>query len=527
MKTPIKFVTNPLEHCYLNESKNLIGKVKPLAMTPPPVDDWEPEKEDIIFRTTKSSLHVEFSKMFNIQDTDFDNFILSTKRCYNGKDMRHHIPQYLNYFEKFYDTEKELLMVLFNIKYMIDYMPEYTDEVFRHDLTRYIFRSRLSLIAQIMVEHNYRLTLDQTKYKNDKNQSLVYKDRHAKVMLWMSILMNMCIPLVTHYIYVKGKEDSNDFLMSVFDIVLNLDDSINIYNKLYQTSNTNIHKNSKINEALWGVQEIRGKNVTTHSIESVTNIILNIMPKYTFEQNIISFNYASIKQHNYYQVSGIAYEFDYISLSSAKRDADNVSGFDKYESFTIKQSPALHIQNKVACEYAMKNIDMIYGPFKDEEIDFYLGKFTEEINGNIINPFQKELVFNVFYKYFGDVKSINSIGKRDYIKLIIASCRMLRASNMIILPYLLSAKIMRLQHKKTMNKKELEKFESSTNLPKVREKYHNEKIIEYLLSIAATILASEFQIVSFEDEKIDGRMIDCNKVSDIIMEEILQYALLI
>ncbi|MDD3121983.1 MAG: hypothetical protein PHC62_00540 [Candidatus Izemoplasmatales bacterium] len=527
MSRPIRFIENPLEQCSLHESKSLIGPIKPIMITPPPVDDWEPPTEDTIFRTTKNTLNVEFSKMFNIQDKDFDNFILSTKRCYNGKDMRVHIPLYLNYFEKFYDTDKELLMVLFNIKFMIDFEPDYNHEVFRYDLTRYIFHSRLALLALVMIEDNYDLTLDQTKYKNDKNQSLVYKDKHAKTMLWMSMLMNMCIPLATHFIYVKGIDDANEFLMTVFDIILNLDPTINIYNKLYQTSNTNIHKNSKINEALWSFQEIRGKNVTTHSIESVSNIILNIMPKYTFKKNIISFNYASIKQHNYYQVSGIAYEYDYIPLSSAERDADHVSGFDKYESFTIKQNPALYIQNKVACEYAMKNIEMIYGPFDEKEINFYISRLSEELNGSVIMPFQKELVFNIFFKYFGDSKSINSIGKLDYVKLIIASSRMLRASNMIILPYIVSGKIIRLQSKKNVNKKELEKLESSKNLPKVREKYKNDKIIEYLQSTIATILTSDFQIISYEDSKIDGRMIDCNKVSDIIMEEILLYALLI
>ena len=198
--------------------------------------------------------------------------------------------------------------------------------------------------------------------------------------------------------------------------------------------------------------------MTTHSIESVSNIILNIMPKYTFKKNIISFNYASIKQHNYYQVNGVGWEYDYISLSSAKRDADNVSGFDKYESFTIKQNPALHIQNKVASEYAMKNIEIIYGPFDDTEVQFYLNRLNGEINGDIIIPFQKELVFNIFFKYFGDPKSINSIGKMDYVKLIIASQRMLKASNMVILPYIVSGKIVRLQLKKNINKKHKKKL---------------------------------------------------------------------
>ena len=80
---------------------------------------------------------------------------------------------------------------------------------------------------------------------------------------------------------------------------------------------------------------------------------------------------------------------------------------------------------------------------------------------------------------------------------------------------------------KPKNKKELEKLETSKNLQKVREKYRNEKIIDYLRSMIATIITSDFAIISYEDPKIDNRVIDCNKVSDIIMEEMLLYALLI
>ena len=121
----------------------------------------------------------------------------------------------------------------------------------------------------------------------------------------------------------------------------------------------------------------------------------------------------------------------------------------------------------------MKNIEIIYGPFDYTEVQFYLNRLNGEINGDIIIPFQKELVFNIFFKYFGDPKSINSIGKMDYVKLIIASQRMLKASNMVILPYIVSGKIVRLQLKKNINKKELERLENSKNIPKVREKYRD------------------------------------------------------
>ena len=81
-------------------------------------------------------------------------------------------------------------------------------------------------------------------------------------------------------------------------------------------------------EKSYGKQDIRSKNVTTHSLSSLENIILNIIPKYVFNQNVINMNYSSIQFNANFQVTDIAYEFSYIPLSSSKRDEDNQSDFD-------------------------------------------------------------------------------------------------------------------------------------------------------------------------------------------------------
>ena len=495
----------------------------------PAVDFWIPNPEDVIFRITKNSLNIEFSRMFGVKDQDFDNFILSTKRCYNGKDMRIHLPLYLNYFEKYFDPDHELIMNLYNIKYMIDYHEEYDKDIFVNDIVRYIFQSDLSIKAQAMVEFNYELNLDSTRFRNDKNQALVYKDKHAKIMLWLSIMQNLCIPLITHFIYIKEIEDANEFLLEIFNILFKLVVGVNIYNKLSQTSITNVKKNAKINEMIWGMQQIRGKDVVTHSIESVENIILNIMPKYTFEKNIISFNHSSINRHNHYQIYGVQFEYDYIPLNSANRDADYVSGFDKYESYTVKQNPALHIQNKVAAEHAMVTIERLFGDggFRKEEIAHQFKSLTDDISGEIIIPFQKMLIFNLFSKYFGDSKSITAIGRVDYLKLMIASKKILLAHNMKVLPYIISGKIIRFQTKKNVNKKEMEKLESSKYIDKIMEKYRNKKILVDIQYIIASILSSEFMIIDYDNKKIDGKIIDCVRLSDFIMEEVLMFVLLI
>lgn len=491
-----------------------------------PVDQWDPSPQDQILKVGKGCLFFPVTQTFGITDPGKENlnvFIIGNKRCYNGDIMRTHMNRYINYFEKFYDLDHELLFMTCRIKCSIDLVPSYTAEQFRYDLERMILSPSICYKAMQMNEDNYLLHLDDKKYKNEKNPSLIYSDRHAKTILWMSLLMNFVIPLAVHFIYVKNIPNANDFLLWIYEPILNLT-SIDVVNKLYETASSNVGRSAKKHERLWDKQDIRGKDPVTHSIESDQTIILNIMPKYNYESNIISFNYTSINKNIALQVVGIRYEYDYIPLSSSIRDSDNNSVFDKYESYTSKANEGLFLANKVASEDTMKKIELMFGPFSDEEVNYYMERLSDG-TGNIINNFQKTLIFNLFYKYFGDTVSINNINTIGYVKLIIAATKLLKANNMIIMPYILSSKIIKLQHKKSINKKEQSRLENTPTFQKIKNKYKSEKIEAYILELMATIVASKFQLIDFYDRDLDGRISEFT--CEMIYDEICMYVDLI
>lgn len=263
------------------------------------VDNWVMNNpEDMIFGTTKGALIAPVSKQYNLEPSDLDWFILSPKKCYNSNKMRDHLIRYLNYFEKYYDVDREYLAVMANIKYLIDYHAEYSKQMFFGDLHRYILTSGLLTKVNRMTEENYKLNLS---YKNDKNPSLQYTDEHAKILMSISLLMNLCIPLLTHFAYMRKVENIDEYLLEQFDAILYLY-PVDIYSKLYETAYTNIIINEKNNQGIWDKQSIRGTDTVTHSLLSVRNIILNIMPRYIYDQNIISFNYASIRRNLGFQI---------------------------------------------------------------------------------------------------------------------------------------------------------------------------------------------------------------------------------
>lgn len=173
----------------------------------------------------------------------------------------------------------------------------------------------------------------------------------------------------------------------------------------------------------------------------------------------------------------------------------------------------------------MEAINIMYGPFPDEQVEYYMKRLEENGNDTIINSFQKNLIFNLFYKYFGDPQSINNINKVDYVKLMIAASKELAANNMVILPYIISSRVLKLQQRKSLNKKESIKLESSALYQTIKDKYKSEKIEKTILGIIATIISSEFEIIDFYDKDADRKII--SNVPESICEEVYMFISLI
>lgn len=324
----------------------------------------------------------------------------------------------------------------------------------------------------------------------------------------MSVIMNCMIPLLCHFMYKKDITNSTDFLLEAYDPILHLYPDVDIYNKIYETAISNIQRNVKRNQVIWNMQDIRGINPSIHSLQSINNILVNIFPKYTYgpDSNLIHMNYKSILKNTEYQITDIGYEYSFVSLSSSKRDEDLNSDFDRFESFLQKQDSGLLLQAQVAADDAMNTIEMMYGPFSDEEVTFYKNRLSEDTK-NVINSFQKDMITNLFLKYFGDVNSLNCINYDQYVKLIIAAKRILEASGLVVLPYIVSSKVVRLATRKTINKKEFTKIESSSMWAAIKDKYRNEKIEKHIFGLLAVILLSDFEIIDPYDPELDRQRI--------------------
>lgn len=261
----------------------------------PPVDEWEPQEEDKVFKQIKGAILMDVSSFFHLQerDPDLDAFSLEAKRAYNGDVVREHITKYLNYFEKFYDYNHELPAIYASLKYLIDYEPSYGKDALFYDISRYFINRQSPIVIKLdhMNEDNYNLELT---YRNKKNPVLQYRNRHAKLLMLISVLMNMIIIPVSHFMKVRQIKKPNDFLLEIFDRLLLIDPDVDIYSKLLETATSSVHQSETKNKDIFEKQDIRGLNATIHAQNSVANILINIIPKYKYSENIINLNFRSI-----------------------------------------------------------------------------------------------------------------------------------------------------------------------------------------------------------------------------------------
>lgn len=502
-----------------------------------PVDEWDTEAypitdQDRIFRNVRGEIILPISEAFGLEGEEnkqLNYFAMNSKRAYNSDNIRDHICKYLNYFLKYYDTNKELLAIMYEMKILIDYNRNYSKSNFMDDVNRFIIRNKnLCTLIEQFVEDNYLMRL---KNNNNKTPNLQFEDKHAKILYEISLMMNIYIPLATHFMYIHFIKQSSDvqaFMLELFDmcsIKYEEERDIYIYDKLYETATSVVNKSKNPDRLLWDKNAIRGINTTTHIQKSVIDVILQIIPKYTFDKNIINFNYYSNRQCLSFNITDIRYEYPFIKLSSSKRDADQNSEYDKFEAQLNKKDEALYIQNKVAANQTIMRIEQQYGPFTPQEIEWYKNKLTKD-GRPLINSFQKQLVGYLFYKDFGDPITTNAENQIDYIKTIIAGKRLLLNSGMLILPYILSSKVTRTTSRKNINKKELQRLENSESYNRIMEKYKNPKIEQRILEIIGKILSSTFEIIDFDPRTnqptvSDGCILPI--INDMVNEEVILF----
>lgn len=503
----------------------------------PLIDRWVCEGSSNILISVKNNIRMPISESSGHTSASkgLDLFNMSPSRCYNKDMIKDHICKYVNYFLEYFDKEHELLSLYSRFKLMIDDcvinngikvdFSDYTESMLIDDIKSFILSGSIAAKVRALNEHNFIL---EVREKLNQDEALIYKKVHIKALMEISFLMNITIPILSHYVFVKkisNQAHMNSIIMSIFRYLFDRYPGIDLYSKLHETISSILEGHFTKHKGLWNICRIRGIDPTISAVECITIVILQVMPKYKYNNNPVVYNLSSIKLIIKCCIE-TQYEYGFTSLSMSKREGeDSSSQFDKYEAYLSKTNESLVILNSFCANKTMEILNEKYSYLLSEEkVDYYIHELKR--GGKIvINPFQMYLIFNQFYKYFGEPNSMQSIDNiRSYAKLMIIGKEILKDQGFIILPEILGGRINRIVSRTNINNKELSKIKASEHYRQLEIKYaSNEKIYKQILNDIGIFLSSDFSLIDYDTKPIKD--IKINVIPDIIIDEYLLFVL--
>lgn len=156
--------------------------------------------------------------------------------------------------------------------------------------------------------------------------------------------------------------------------------------------------------------------------------------------------------------------------------------------------------------------------------DISSGEINYYIDNHVISPFQTQIVFNYFAKYFHGFRDLNMLSRKEYIHLVLLLKRKLQLQGNIYLPSILTANIEKYNSRTIQNTKFLTKIETSDLYQSVQERKFGTieqiKKNKVILNLLSTIINTTFSIVDYENPGLLGEELEVN--SDTVCNEFLE-----
>ena len=498
--------------------------LKPLREGVVPVDEWIPNPEDLVVTYAGKTMIVPFNRIFERNTVESINvFDLALKEAYYKK--LDTITKYINYFLKYYDPDKELIMAYLKLKHMIDSVK--TKKLRREALITYVnkwlFSKSMCAKLSAMSKDNYRVDLTPKKKKKggkDYPVGLQFNEHHAEILMRISLSIKILIPVVMHYIKTfKTKKEVKDHLyeyyMPLFSNPL-LNDGVNILNKLYESISVRVGSRGKKDRVVYDKHEALGSSVESF-IEDLRqkNIITDTVCGYKYNGNIVSFNSVVLdSQLKFHAREDLKIDFNVVSTE--KDDPEGLSGLDKLEVHTTKIDSFLVLFSKVNIADTIERIkSRIKLEISEEEIRYYMDNYDY----NIIS---KELICYYFAKYFGGFRDLDLIRRRNYTILMIIMKRMLEAEGCKYLSVIISSNIKGKASARTIrNSRFLEKVKTSSRYQTMKEKKYG-SLGDELIVLLSKIINTNWTIVDYDIPGSIGEPLELN--DDVLSEEYLNFA---
>ena len=492
----------------------------------PRLNDWVPEDDDLKFIYVDEKVHARFSDILGKSFPKFESFKINKKHY---KERMTDVCMHINYFMKYYDSKHDFLINVSSVKYLIDRNSGMRPNQFKSILIRTVvtpdFVKDMIHMAKDMYTVNIN-TDDDGKYRSTPKIT----NEQAKMLLGISFAIRAVLPLCVHFSNIcEYIVTSHDYIKAFDAIFMEIvekfeksgDEYFPIFHPLCRFVKYRLERSYNVDSPIWNKKEqlygITFETVFQNMIHEV--ILVKSLYKIAYDRSVVSYIDGVVtNSYNHFRFENFKFKPIEIDADAGGSDSDDyLTHAESLEMSIYRIDESNQMINDVNNELVLKQIyDRFDFDISEDELEFY---YTHCKINNLMQYF-----LHTFYSgFFHSSTAIQTITRRDTIKLLVILKKYLQASNMVILPQLVTAMVRgRFKENMIKNTRFQEKYESS-------DVYKNvvEKKFRYISEIApkenpiqkklSTIINSTFTLVDY-DEEINGRILTDIPV-DTIMDE--------
>ena len=499
---------------------------QPPQLDHPRLNEWVPEDDDLKFIYVDEKVHARFSDIFGKQFPKFEMFKINKKHY---KERMTDVCMHINYFMRYYDTKHDFLINVASVKYLIDRNPGMRPNQFKNVLIRTVVTKDFVHDMIHMAKDLYTVNIntdDDGKYRTTPKIT----NEQAKMLLGISFAIRAVLPLCVHFSniceYIVSSHDYIKAFDSIFmDIVDHFeksgDDYFPIFYPLCRFVKYRLERSFNVDSPIWNKKKqlygITFETVFQNMIHEV--ILVKSLYKIAYDRSVVSYIDGVVtNSYNHFRFENFKFKPIEIDADSGGSDSDDyLTHAESLEMSIYRIDESNQIINDVNNELVLKQIyERFEFDIPQEELDFYYEHCK-------INNLMQYFLHTFYSGFFHSSTAIQTITRRDTIKLLVILKKYLQAARMVILPQLVTA-VVRGRFKENMikNTRFQEKYESSDvyrsviegKFRYIQEIAPKENPIQKKLS---TIINSSFILVDYDPE-INGRVLTDVPI-DTVMDE--------
>jgi hypothetical protein len=510
---------------------------------------FELRPEDEIFFALGNVLTIKFDKMIGEYNSIYNEFIINKHSYANNLA---NICLDLNFFEALYDTDHELIVAMYRIKYFIDTdaVPainqiDFFIDILYNTIATPSILSKISLMVEENYAHDINIDIKQSAIEK-KRAILEFTNEQVKAILKSAYIIKVLGILSTHYVAMKQIKVStiSPFYDRIYQRSMNLfSDKFDIYNKTLAYIESKVRDSYNHNQPIYQQREIDGDDIMTitRTINRkyiMTDSIIKFRLQYTWndelnrpKESVLSY-YKAIP--NYHLEIFLKQQFKY-SIIEAKCEAvdDGNSKLDRLKMTLSRINEEHVILSDFAITHVVDNLCDSYPEIVTEDKIAY---YTKYLKIEKIHIFFIEIYFSA---YFGNSQLCNLLTNTQVIKLLILldflyfneefhnySSDPDDIENLPILPFLFTANTMDKPIGKRVLTKDLKYINDNDLYKKVIDKrYRSCNAInpDFIINKVVAIMNNNYNIVCYEQQSFTGMEIIKDK--DKIINELLIFIL--